>query len=138
MKPTCLKLLASLLYEVMTVIALAFVGVGLFITLFGDASQDPVKRIAMQFFIWILLGAYYVWSWAVRGQSLAMRSWRLKLSTDGTNASVPFVTAVMRYLLATISVASLGLGFVWCLFDQRRRFLHDRLLNCQILQLSKK
>jgi len=133
--PSVFKRIASLFYEALTIIALAFVGVGLFVSVFGDASQAPTKRIAMQLFIWLLLGAYYVISWVKQGQSLAMRSWHIKVvpaapSQQHRPLSVP--TAIARYVLATCSVGILGLGFLIGLLPNRQ-FLHDQLLQlCQI------
>ncbi len=139
MSPSLLKQLASLFYEILTMIALAFVGVGIFVTVFGDASDDPVKRTALQLFIWLLLGAYYVVSWVKRGQSLAMRSWQIKVvPTDSDKRHLPLsvTTAMLRYLLATFSVGIFGLGFLIGLLPNQQ-FMHDQLLQLSLIDLKK-
>lgn len=139
MSPSLIKQLASLFYELLTIIALAFVGVGVFVSVFGDASDDPAKRLALQLFVWLLLGAYYVLSWVKRGQSLAMRSWQIKLvPRDQNKCHLPLSisAAIMRYLLATLSVGLLGLGFLIGLIPNRQ-YLHDQLLQLRLIDLKK-
>ncbi len=139
MFPGLLKKLASLFYEVLTIVALAFVGAGVFVSVFGDASDDSAKRIVLQLFIWLLLGAYYVISWMKRGQSLAMRSWHIKVApTEQSKRDVPLSmrTAILRYVLATCSIGLLGLGFLMGLLPNQQ-FMHDRLLQLSLIDIKK-
>lgn len=138
MPPSLLKRVASLFYEALTIIALAIAGVGVFVSVFGDASDDPTKRIALQLFIWLLLGAYYVVSWVKRGQSLAMRSWHIQVvPTAQAQRHLPlsFQTAVMRYILATASLGLFGLGFIVGLLPNQQ-FLHDKLLQLSLIDIK--
>lgn len=139
MSPSFLKRLASLFYECLTIIALAFVGVGVFVSVFGDATNDPAKRIALQLFIWLLLGAYYVISWVKRGQSLAMRSWQIKVvPTEPSKRHLPLSvsTAILRYVLATCSLGLLGLGFLVGLLPNQQS-MHDQLLQLSLIDIKK-
>ena len=115
--------------------ALSFVGAWLYVWLLGDATSG-LKRLGLQLFIWSLIGCYFVMSWVKNGQSLAMKSWKLKLipqsSVDGEGL-LSINQAVLRYCLATISFVLLGLGFLWCLTNRKRLFLHDYFLNTQIV-----
>lgn len=139
MSVSLLKRIASLFYEALTIIAIAFVGVGVFVIVVGDASDDPDKRVALQLFIWLLLGAYYVTSWVKRGQSLAMRSWQIKLVPKEDNQRqlpLSVSVAVLRYLLATLSLGFFGFGFFVGLLP-KQQFLHDQLLQLRIIDLKK-
>lgn len=82
-----------------------------------------------------VMGAYFVWYWHRRGQTLAMQTWRLQLvrAADGRLPSV--ATAWLRYTLAWPSVLCFGLGLVWALFDPDRQFLHDRLAGTRVVLL---
>lgn len=135
--PSLIKLGASLFYELLVLIALAFFSVGIFYLVLGDATHG-VKRFLLQFFVWLLIGAYFVRSWAVRGQTLAMRSWKLRLvDAQLANASPQPLTwrkAVLRYVLSSLNLALFGLGFFYCLFDTERRFLQDKLLGIKIIK----
>jgi uncharacterized RDD family membrane protein YckC len=134
--PSLFKLGASLLYEFLALIALAFFSVSIFYVLLGDATAG-YKRVLLQLFIWLLIGAYFVRSWMVRGQTLAMRSWKLKL-VDEEAHNISLKKAALRYLLSSLNLAFFGLGFLYCFFDGQRRFLHDKLLNINIVDVSPK
>lgn len=130
--PSLIKLGACLLYELLTLVAILFVSAAVFVWLFGDASEG-FKRLALQLFLWTVVGAYYVWCWFKSGQSLAMQAWKIQL-TDRQAKLLDLKTAVMRYVLATFSLSAFGLGFFWALFDRQHLFLHDRLLNLRLLK----
>jgi len=129
--PNLLKLGACLLYELLTIIALCIVFAGLYYAVFGDATKG-VKHLLQQVFLWGMLGAYYLRCWIKSGQTLAMQAWHLKVVTQN-NTALPKSTALARYLLASVSLVLLGLGFVWALVDKDRSFLHDRLLKSKII-----
>ena len=131
--PSLLKLSACLLYELLAIIALSLVFAGLFYAVFGDATHG-FKRLLQQLLLWGLLGAYYVRCWITSGQTLAMQAWRLKVVAQN-NAPLPKSTAIIRYLLASLSLALFGLGFVWAVLDKERLFLHDRLLKSKIIAI---
>lgn len=128
--PGFIKLGACLLYELLTVMAIIFVSAGLFLWIAGDATHG-IKRLLLQLFLWLSVGAYFVWCWLKSGQTLAMQAWKLKLVGDGSQL-LNFKAAVLRYLLATLSLALCGLGFFWAIADRQHLFLHDRLLKSRI------
>lgn len=119
-----------MLYDGLVVLALSFALALGFILLFGDASHG-LKRYALQLFLWLGIGLYFVWCWRKSGQTLAMQTWQLKLS-DGQTKLLNWPQALIRYALASLSLAAFGLGFVWAVFDRDGLFLHDRLLNSRI------
>lgn len=133
LRPTLFKLTACFVYDALVVIALSFLLGWLFIATLGDATQG-IKRYALQLFLWLSIGLYFVWCWSRSGQTLAMHTWRLKL-VQATSAPLNLQTAAIRYVLATISLLLFGLGFFWALFDRDRCYLHDRLLNTSIISL---
>lgn len=76
--------------------------------------------------VWMVVVAmgFHIWFWTHGGQTLGMRAWRIKIfSTDGQ--SVSFRQALVRYLVAILSLTILGLGFLWVLFDPQKRAWHD-------------
>ena len=129
-KPAWLRLAACLLYDGLVVLALSFALALGFILLFGDASHG-LKRYALQLFLWLGIGFYFVWCWRKSGQTLAMQTWQLKLS-HGQADLLNWPQALIRYALASLSLGVFGLGFVWAVFDREGLFLHDRLLNNRI------
>jgi len=129
--PSLIKLGACLLYELLTVIAVVFVSAGLFLWVAGDATQGA-KRLLLQVFLWLVVGAYFIWCWRQSGQTLAMQAWKLKLTgDDGQLLSLNI--AILRYVLATLSLLICGLGFLWVIVDRQHLFLHDRPLKSRIV-----
>jgi uncharacterized RDD family membrane protein YckC len=76
-------------------------------------------------------GSFYTAFWHRGGQTLGMRSWRLRVEMlDGRPLSLG--TAALRF------VAALGgLGLLWMLVDTQRRALQDRLTGTRVILLSK-
>jgi len=129
--PSLIKLGACLLYELLTVIAIVFVSAGLFLWIAGDATQGA-KRLLLQIFLWLIVGAYFIWCWRQSGQTLAMQAWKIKLIDDDSQL-LSLNIAILRYVLATLSVVLCGLGFLWAIMDRQHLFLHDRLLKTRIV-----
>lgn len=129
--PGLLKLAASLLYELLTLVAIIFVSTGVFIIIAGDAGHG-IKRLLLQIFLWLVVGAYFVRCWLTSGQTLAMQAWKLRLLNEHSQL-LTRQQAIARYLLASLSVAFFGLGFLWAIVDKDKRFLHDRILRCKII-----
>jgi uncharacterized RDD family membrane protein YckC len=134
-KPGWLRLAACLVYDGLVVLALSFALALGFISLFGDASHG-LKRCALQLFLWLGNGLYFVWCWRKSGQTLAMQTWQLRLSYGQVDL-LNWPQAFIRYALASLGLGVFGLGFVWAVFDRDGLFLHDRLLNSRITYVSR-
>ncbi len=63
-----------------------------------------------------------------------MKTWRLKL-VPARGESLSVRQALVRYVLAWISLLAAGLGFVWAAFDREHQFLHDRLAGTRIVKI---
>lgn len=125
------KLLAACVYELLLLIALWFIAALVFIAIFGDATHS-YKRFLLQFFLWLVTGAYFVWCWRKSGQTLAAQTWKIKLVNQAGN-TLSEKLAIARYVLASLSVLAFGLGFIWALVDKDRLYLHDRLLKTRFI-----
>lgn len=122
--------LGCLLYEGLILIALAMLITLLFIVIVGDATQYP-KKAFLQLSLWLTIGWYFVRQWSTVGQTLAMKTWKLKIvQNNGLAISKPM--AVKRYVLASLMF---GLGFLWALFDKEGQYLHDRIANTHIIRV---
>jgi len=81
----------------------------------------------------LVLGIYFVWLWRHDGQTLAMKTWRLKLESAITGGRLSLPQALLRYALSWFSLLFFGAGILWALFDRDRQFLHDRLAGTRIV-----
>ena len=80
-------------------------------------------------------GTGFVAFWTRGGQTLPMKTWRIRLVRhDG--APVGVGRAVHRYLLAVLGLAAAGVGFAWALVDRDRQFLHDRLAGTALVEAT--
>ncbi|MDP1609478.1 MAG: RDD family protein [Sulfuritalea sp.] len=82
--------------------------------------------------VFIVLGAYFLWYWHHGGQTLAMQTWKIQLSTP-CGARPSLARLALRYALAWPSVLYFGAGVLWALFDRDRQFLHDRLAGTRLV-----
>jgi uncharacterized RDD family membrane protein YckC len=122
---------ASALYDVLMVAALVLVATFPFLAIFGD-STSGWRRHVLQLWVIAVAGAYFTWFWTHGGQTLPMKTWKLKLlRSDGSGVSL--WRALHRYLLAVLGLLALGLGFLWALVDRDRQFLHDRLAGTALV-----
>lgn len=82
--------------------------------------------------VFMVLGAYFIWYWHHGGQTLAMQTWKIRLSTPG-GAEPSLARLALRYVLAWPSLIYLGAGLLWAFFDRDRQFLHDRLAGTRLV-----
>lgn len=126
--------LMSLFYEGVLLFSLVFVASYLFISLARDA-QAGLPRLVFQLYLLAVCGAYFLFCWVRSGQTLPMKTWRMRLVMRG-GAPVRAPAALLRYLVAIPSMAT-GAGIVWAFFDRERQFLHDRLAGTRIVRLPR-
>lgn len=128
-----LRRFSSLFYEALLLVAMLWLA-GLGFGLVENALGLAHERVVFQLYLVIVAGAYFVWQWVRGGQTLPMKTWRLRLvSGDGGPLSVR--QAILRYLAALAGLALFGVGFVWALADRERSFLHDRIAGTRILRV---
>jgi uncharacterized RDD family membrane protein YckC len=79
---------------------------------------------------------FYGGFWVRGGQTLGLRSWRLRLvRLDG--GPITLVHAFKRFVGAILSWLCLGLGFLWVIFDRDKLAWHDRLSGTRLICLPK-
>jgi uncharacterized RDD family membrane protein YckC len=131
---TRLRLFAACVYELLLLFALWMFCTWIFVQLFGQVKQ-PYKRLQLQLFLWIVTGMYFVWCWHKTGQTLATKTWKIKL-VNQQNSTLSFQQAIVRYALASLLMLVFGLGFIWVLVDKEGLFLHDRLLKSRFIYVT--
>lgn len=127
--------LAAMIYELLLVVAVVFIASFVFIRLSGDA-QTGWKHIVFQVFLLGVVFAYFGTFWLRSGQTLAMKTWRIKL-VDREGKLISLKRAVLRFGLALVGLSLLGVSIVWGWFDRDRQFLHDRLAKTRLIYFKK-
>lgn len=132
--------LAALLYDSLLLAALWFVTAALVLAASRGLLSLPDRPLWLLYLLraGLLLVTFLFWAgfWTHGGQTLGMRAWRLKLVGD-TGGPISWRQAVGRFLAAFVSLAPLGLGYLWILIDPQRRAWHDRLSGTWVVVLPK-
>jgi uncharacterized RDD family membrane protein YckC len=142
-----------MLYEAMLMFGVLFISGWLFSTLLQQRHALYLRNV-MQDWLFLVIGIYFVWFWTHSGQTLAMKTWRIRLVTNA-GQDVKMKRAIGRYLLAWLWVLP-GLAAAWALgaknwmlvlipganillwaltsyLDPQRQFLHDRIAGTRIV-----
>lgn len=88
--------LAAFVYEGVLLFGV-LMGAGLVFGVLTQQRHALEGRHALQVFVFLVLGAYFVGLWTHGGQTLAMRTWRIRL-VDTANRPVDLRRALVRYL----------------------------------------
>ncbi|WP_460840399.1 RDD family protein [Noviherbaspirillum agri] len=151
--PSLKRRLASMLYEAMLMFGVLFISGLLFAALLEQRHALYLRSI-LQVLLFLLMGMYFIWFWTHGGQTLAMKTWRIRLETP-TGGKVTAKQALVRYALSWLWIVP-GLAIAWLIgaknwpsvlipaanillwglgvyLDPQRQFLHDRLAGTRII-----
>lgn len=148
--------LAAMTYEGVLLFGVTFVAALVLLTALGwTYPLNATQRTALQVTVFVAVGVYFVWCWTRSGQTLALKTWRLRVAgPDGAPPSMP--RAIARYVLAwhlflpglayvavseaqrANALVALALGFAVLLLpalaDRDRRLLHDRWTKTRVVR----
>jgi uncharacterized RDD family membrane protein YckC len=125
-------------YDLLPLIGLWFVAGMLALAITG-AALDPHRlahKLLVQALVLALSAVYFVVSWTRGGQTIGMRAWRLRVvSADGS--ALGSWRALLRFSVALVSLAALGMGFWWALWDREKRAWHDIAAATTMVRMRK-
>ena len=127
---------AAMIYESLLVIAVVFVASFIIIPVVGD-MHAPWQRHLFQFYIIGILFAYFAAFWLRSGQTLAMKTWRIRL-VQLNGDTLTFKQAGLRFILAWLGLLLAGIRFWWAFFDRDKQFLHDRIVGTRLIRVPRK
>lgn len=119
----------ALAYEALLLLALLLVGSLPFVMIMHEADGITARPL-FQIYLLAVAAAYFIRQWRRGGQTLAMKTWRIRL-VDITPGK-----AILRFLYALVLVPT-GISVVYALFDRDRQFLHDRLAGSRLISVDK-
>jgi uncharacterized RDD family membrane protein YckC len=100
--PGLLRRLASMLYESILLFAVAFAGTWLFQFAAGTLRIEGWRLHLLQLFLLALFAAYFLWCWLRGGQTLAMKTWRIRLVAREGHGKLSPRAALLRFLYALL------------------------------------
>lgn len=130
------RLLAAV-YDLLPLLALWFVVSAAMLLLRRGVPVMPGSAAALfeLAVLWSITGVYAVLSWRLGGQTMGMRAWRLRVVDDHGEAPA-WRALILRYVLASLSLAALGLGYLWALLEPQRRTWHDLITSTLVVRLQ--
>ena len=128
-----------MLYDVLPVASLWFATAALGLLLRGGEPVTPNTPAAWVELAAMLLASfgYFGLSWRRGGQTLGMRAWRMRLVCEDGAAAPGWGALALRFVVAGVSLAAFGLGFLWSLVDRERRTWHDLASGTVLVRLAK-
>lgn len=149
--PSLARRLTAMLYDGLLVIALVAVANALALGITHQLSGgniDTLPPLAVRIVTVVSVFGFFCVFWVKEGQTLGMQAWRIKLipavAESGTeepgstvHGKITLTQALLRCCAACLSLACLGLGYLWCLFDAEGRYWHCRLSGTQLVLLPK-
>ena len=129
--PSLRRRLACAAYDALLLLAVWLVAAFPFVAL--SSSLPPTwARAAMQFYLFLVAGAYFSVFWR-KGQTLAMKTWRIRI-VDAQHGGMPSWPRLwLRYALAGLNLACLGCGWWLALLRHDRQFMQDRLAGTRLV-----
>lgn len=144
-----------MMYEGVLLFGVVFLADYLFDTL-TQSKHALELRGARQAIVLIAIGLYFISSWYLKGQTLPMKTWNIKVvNIDGSKPNL--MRLIWRYLLIwpipllgllIVKIISIQTGyisttilaifapfllFIWTWLDTDKQFLHDRLANTRLI-----
>jgi uncharacterized RDD family membrane protein YckC len=134
--PGLLRRLGAMTYDLLLLIALLIMLSYPYVWLTGGAKPGLFVKTLYQIYLLAICFIYYGGFWVRGGQTLGMRTWRIKLvRSDG--GPITWTIALKRFAYALLSLICLGLGFLWVLYDRDKLAWHDRLSGTRLILLPK-
>jgi uncharacterized RDD family membrane protein YckC len=127
-----LRRCGAMLYDGMVVLALWLLTLFILVALRNAAAVGPM----VQSLLFIELFAFFSYFWVSRGQTVGMLAWGLILTTD-SGARLRPIQALLRFVGALASFASLGLGYLWMYVDPDGRTWSDMLSHSRVVHLRR-
>ena len=121
-----LRRLGAIVYDGLLLAGLLMLASALWLPITGGEAVQRGTPLFLLFQLYLLAVcfAFFVWFWTHGGQTLGMRTWRLRVSQPG-GEPITLTQAVKRFAFALLSWLPAGLGFLWSLLDRERRAWHD-------------
>ena len=142
--PSLLRRLAAIIYDTFLVLPLIMVSVAIGLglrTAAGMEGHDSTQVSILdanlvQLIALTAIVSFFSYFWLKNGQTLSMQAWRIKL-VNSSAGPIRFYQSVIRALAAVLSIACLGAGYWWCLFDAKGKTWHDHLSGTELILLPK-
>lgn len=130
--PSFLRRLGAMFYDHLLLIALLIVLSYPYVWLANGSDSGFIAKTLYQLYLLTICFFYFAGFWVRGGQTLGMKTWRIKL-VHGGGGPVTWAVAFKRFAYAWLSLLCLGLGFLWILYNRDKLAWHDRLSGTRLI-----
>ncbi len=131
--PSLRRRLACNLYDGLLLSAVLFVAAFPFATVMPQLPAELAIAL-MRAYLFVVAGLYFTVFWR-KGQTLAMKTWGIAL-VDQRGGAPSLAQVWLRYVLACLNLALLGIGWWAALLREDRQFLQDHYAGTRLLRQS--
>jgi len=128
--------LLAIVYDLILLLAVLYLAMGALLLITAGAANQPGSPWLSAYLLLVSF-IFYGWFWINGGQTLGLRSWRLRVE-EGDGRPLTWGVAMLRFSLGFLTCLPLGIGFLWMLIDRERRTLYDRLSGTRVVLLPPK
>lgn len=104
--------------------------------LYAMVANQTAPHWLMQYHLLAILAFYFTWFWRHGGQTLAMKTWKIRLENVRNDEAITLTQCLLRFALCWPSWLCFGAGIFWALFDREQQFLHDRIAGTRLVNAS--
>ncbi len=128
--PGFFRRLAAICYDSFLLVAVFFLVTSMLLPVNSGKAFAP-NQYYYPVILFVVGYLFFAWFWTHGGQTLGMRAWKLKLTTEN-DQPISWQIAACRYFAACLSLLSLGLGFCWIIIDTDKKAWHDYLSKTKL------
>ena len=157
--PSIKRRIATLPYEGLLLLALLVIAAFPVAGLKG-ATLSGTPLVLFQTYLLCVAAAYFTWFWRHGGQTLAMKTWRLRV-VAASGSALTFTRALKRFIFSLLFYGPACVGVVllffpyrvspvitmwaflpmvatilWARHDVDRQFLHDRMAGTRLVTVA--
>lgn len=134
-----LRRLMAIFYDLFLLTAILFLATAMVNVInSGEAiDQNSLYRLLLGLYLASIIFFYFGWFWMHGGQTLGMKTWKIKLVTSDSQA-IHWQQVIIREITAVFSWLFFGVGFIWSIFDKQKRSWHDITSKTSLIDLREK
>lgn len=127
-----LRRIAAIFYDLLLLTGVLFVVSAIAVAVNQGEVTHPIRYV---YLILVSFG-FYGWFWTNGGQTLGLRTWRLKVISE-RHEKLTWKDAAIRFGASWIAFTPAAAGLFWILFDRDKLAWHDRLSSTRVVLVPK-
>lgn len=127
--------LAAMLYDALALVGIWFVAAGIWVG-FRHGEAVPADSPLFTSYLVLLAYGYFAACWRRGGQTLGMKSWRLRVVDAHSLQRLSWRQTLLRFVVGVVSWLPAGFGYWWALTDPERRGWPDRASGTRLIKVK--